>query len=102
MEKFYVDTDVLAHDFTGLVAEALGLSHDALSDFFEPPGHMQHRGKVCIHLLVELHADSSPRQIIKYPEVNVGASNQGVGPHYDSGFLTFVWNHSSNLHTSSR
>ncbi|KZW01859.1 Clavaminate synthase-like protein [Exidia glandulosa HHB12029] len=73
VEKFYVDTDVLAHDFTGLVVEALGLSHDALSDFFEPPGHMQHRGK-----------------IIKYPEVKEGASNQGVGPHYDSGFLTFL------------
>ena len=46
VERFFIDTDVLAYEFTGLVAEALGLSSEALSDFFEPPGQMQHRGKV--------------------------------------------------------
>lgn len=46
MEKFLLDTDELAHMFTGLVSEAIGLGPDALYDFFEPPGMMQHRGKV--------------------------------------------------------
>lgn len=73
VEEFYGKFDQLAHDFTGLVSEALGLPAEALYEFFEPPGEMQHRGK-----------------IIKYPETLAGDSDQGVGPHYDSGFLTFL------------
>ena len=29
-------------------------------------------------------------QIVKYPSLDEVSSSQGVGPHYDSGFLTFV------------
>jgi len=29
-------------------------------------------------------------QFVKYPEVQAGGNSQGVGPHYDTGFLTFV------------
>ncbi|KZW00299.1 Clavaminate synthase-like protein [Exidia glandulosa HHB12029] len=73
MENFLLDTDKLAHEFTGLVSEALGLGPEKLYEFFEPPGQMQHRGKM-----------------IKYPEAVEGGSDQGVGAHYDSGFLSFL------------
>jgi isopenicillin N synthase-like dioxygenase len=29
-------------------------------------------------------------QIVKYPPLDGAVSDQGVGPHYDAGFLTFV------------
>jgi len=29
-------------------------------------------------------------QIVKYPTRDEVASEQGVGPHFDAGFLTFV------------
>ncbi|EJD51176.1 Clavaminate synthase-like protein [Auricularia subglabra TFB-10046 SS5] len=73
MEKFLLDTDQLAHEFTSLVSEALGLAPEKLYEFFEPPGQIQHRGKM-----------------IKYPEVREGGSDQGCGAHYDSGFLAFL------------
>ncbi len=60
----------LGDELMVLVAEALGLPADAFSKFTEERGNV-HRGK-----------------IIKYP---VGAdSDQGVGPHFDGGFLTLV------------
>ena len=42
-----------------------------LSEFYDKPPLMQHRAK-----------------IVKYPVVQ--DHTQGVGPHYDAGFLTFV------------
>ncbi len=60
------------------MAEAFELSEDALSPFFNgstkpESGIMQHRSK-----------------IVKYPARKEGESDQGVGPHFDGGFLTFV------------
>ena len=61
-------------EFIALIAESLGLSSDALDIFFDRPNAvLQHRSKV-----------------VKYPPMAPGEDNQGVGPHYDAGFLTFV------------
>ena len=62
----------LSYKFTSLVAEAFGLGSDGLSQFYDTPPLMQHRAK-----------------IVQYPVVE-GSNDQGVGPHYDAGFLTFV------------
>jgi isopenicillin N synthase-like dioxygenase len=64
----------LSYNFSSLLAEAFGLSSDALRRFYDIDRNMQHRGKV-----------------VRYPVINQGDSEgQGVGPHYDAGFLTFV------------
>ena len=63
----------LSYEFSSLVAEALGLPPDGLARFYDKPEYMQHRLKV-----------------VKYPAKE--GYNQGVGPHYDAGFLTFVSN----------
>ncbi|KAH9998110.1 Clavaminate synthase-like protein [Russula compacta] len=63
----------LSYEFVGLVAEALGLSPDGLAEFYDARERMQHRAK-----------------IVKYPTRDEVASEQGVGPHWDSGFLTFL------------
>ena len=60
------------------MAEAFEIPEDALTPFFNggtkpKPGLMQHRSK-----------------IVKYPARKEGESDQGVGPHFDGGFLTFV------------
>ena len=55
-----------------LVAEALGLAPDAFSHFFEAGGN-EDRAK-----------------IVKYPAPDDDSSDQGVGPHFDGGFLTLV------------
>ena len=59
-------------ELLGLIAEALNLPPDAFSRFFEPEGN-QDRVK-----------------IVKYPVPEDKSSNQGVGPHYDGGFVTLV------------
>lgn len=63
----------LSYEFTGLVAEALGLPPDGLARFYDARERMQHRAK-----------------IVKYPTRDEVASEQGVGPHFDAGFLTFL------------
>jgi len=64
----------LGSQFISLIAQALGLPPDGLSRFYDTPERMQHRGK-----------------IVKYPVMNEkSVSDQGVGPHYDAGFLTIV------------
>ncbi|KAI9508295.1 Clavaminate synthase-like protein [Russula earlei] len=63
----------LSYEFAGLVAEALGLPPDGLARFYDAPERMQHRSK-----------------IVKYPTRDQVASGQGVGPHFDGGFLTFL------------
>ncbi|TFK44049.1 iron/ascorbate oxidoreductase [Crucibulum laeve] len=72
MERYLDQVDALGYEFSSLVAEALGLPADGLSHFYDVPELMQHRAK-----------------IVKYPVVE-GESDQGVGPHYDAGFLTFL------------
>jgi isopenicillin N synthase-like dioxygenase len=63
----------LGYEFASLVSEALGLAPNALDAFYGPRSELQHRGK-----------------IVKYPTRDTITSDQGVGPHYDAGFLTFV------------
>lgn len=65
---------MLADDFVTVLAEALGLGLEGLSKFYDEPKRMQHRSK-----------------IVQYPVVkDQSSSNQGVGPHYDAGFVTVV------------
>jgi isopenicillin N synthase-like dioxygenase len=65
----------LSYSFASLTAEALGLHPDALNKFYDEPRKelMQHRGKIA-----------------RYPPAREGQSSQGVGAHFDPGFLTFV------------
>lgn len=62
----------LSGELLALAAEAFELPRDAFSRFFEPDGN-QDRAK-----------------LVKYPVPEDDSSNQGVGPHYDGGFLTLV------------
>ena len=68
----------LSYEFISLIAEAFEVSEEALAPFFAggtkpKPGVLQHRSK-----------------LVKYPARQEGESDQGVGPHFDGGFLTFV------------
>jgi isopenicillin N synthase-like dioxygenase len=38
-------------------------------------------------------------QIVKYPTRDEVASEQGVGPHFDAGFLTFVSSRPSSVNS---
>lgn len=71
MEKYLAQVQELSYKFSSLLAEAFGLPPNALAGFYDTDEKMQHRGK-----------------IVQYPVVEEGG--QGVGPHYDAGFLTFV------------
>ena len=85
MEQYLSQVAELSYTFISLLAEALGLPPDGLNVFFdEPERPLQHRSK-----------------IVKYPSLpppeNDGESDQGkkhsdqgVGPHFDAGFLTFL------------
>ncbi|KAA1469511.1 Clavaminate synthase-like protein [Dentipellis sp. KUC8613] len=70
---YLAKVEKLSYEFIGLVAEALGLPPDGLNQFYDAPQLMQHRAK-----------------IVKYPTLDDVSSDQGVGPHYDAGFLTFL------------
>jgi len=73
-EKYMAQVSSLATDFIRLFAEALGLPSDGLDKFYDTDRNMQHRTK-----------------LVQYPAVSEGSSEtQGVGPHYDAGFLTIV------------
>jgi isopenicillin N synthase-like dioxygenase len=74
MERYLLDVQKLSYEFIGLLAEAFGLPSDALAQFYDRDELMQHRGK-----------------IVQYPQTD--SESQGVGPHYDAGFLTFVRPH---------
>lgn len=71
MEQYLAQVQELSYKFSSLLSEALGLPPNALAGFYDIPENMQHRGK-----------------IVQYPIIEEGG--QGVGPHYDAGFLTFV------------
>ena len=71
-EQYLNQVQDLSNQFSSLIAESFGLGPEGLAGFFDPPEKMQHRSK-----------------IVKYP-VTRDESDQGVGPHYDAGFLTFV------------
>ena len=72
LERYLVQVENLSYKFISLIAEAFGLDPEGLAQFYDIPPLMQHRAK-----------------IVQYPAVEV-SSDQGVGPHYDAGFLTFV------------
>ncbi|KAF7310500.1 hypothetical protein HMN09_00592500 [Mycena chlorophos] len=71
MEKYLLEVQELSYNFANLISEALGLPQGSLAQFYDRPEFMQHRGK-----------------IVCYPQTDRPA--QGVGPHYDAGFLTFL------------
>ncbi|KAJ7230032.1 hypothetical protein GGX14DRAFT_581999 [Mycena pura] len=71
MERYLLQVQQLSYDFSALLAEALGLPTAALMQFYDRDELMQHRGK-----------------IVRYPQTD--SETQGVGPHYDAGFLTFL------------
>ncbi|TDL24289.1 Clavaminate synthase-like protein [Rickenella mellea] len=73
MLKYLAQVEALGYAFIQLLAEAFGLPPDGLSGFYDDPKLMQHRAK-----------------IVKYPTLDTVSSDQGVGPHFDAGFLTFL------------
>ncbi|CAE6378430.1 unnamed protein product [Rhizoctonia solani] len=77
---YYAQCTELSFQLITLIAEALGLPSDAFDRFFDMPKDlMVHRAKVA-----------------KYPIMPEGSSDQGVGPHYDGGFLTLLLQASSH------
>lgn len=75
LETYLSEVQELSQTFSTLVSEALGLGPHGLDKFFDAPELLQHRSK-----------------IVKYPVLPEGSDGegQGVGPHYDAGFLTFL------------
>ncbi|KAL7281369.1 hypothetical protein ACG7TL_004679 [Trametes sanguinea] len=76
--RYLAQVEQLSYEFIRLLAEAFEVPEEALAPFFAGgtrprPGLMQHRSK-----------------IVKYPARKEGESDQGVGPHFDGGFLTFL------------
>ena len=86
METYLSQVAALGTTFITLIAEALGLPADGLSRFYDTPDRMQHRSKV-----------------VQYPVPDeLSESDQGVGPHYDAGFLTIVGTssvHKTDIHS---
>ncbi|KAL5507575.1 hypothetical protein ACEPAH_7031 [Sanghuangporus vaninii] len=74
ISEYYARLTDLSYELIGLLSEALGLPPDALSAYFESPEKIQHRGKIVKYPAPESESDSS----------------QGVGPHFDAGFLTLL------------
>jgi isopenicillin N synthase-like dioxygenase len=71
-EQYLNQVQDLSNQFTSLVAESFGLGPEGLAGFYDLPEKTQHWVK-----------------IVQYPVTHDG-SGQGMGPHYDAGFLTFV------------
>ncbi|KAL4773232.1 hypothetical protein BDW60DRAFT_216020 [Aspergillus nidulans var. acristatus] len=71
VEAYLAELSPVAENFQVLIAEALDLPPNALKQFFDKP--VQQKMK-----------------LIKYPPPPSDAEFQGVGPHKDSEFLTFL------------
>ncbi|KAL4901130.1 hypothetical protein BDW74DRAFT_170310 [Aspergillus multicolor] len=71
VEAYLAELSPVADNFQVLIAEALDLPSSALKQFFDDP--VQQKMK-----------------LIKYPPPPSTADSQGVGPHKDSEFLTFL------------
>ena len=102
--RYLAAVESLSYEFVRLMAEALGLAPDGLARFYDAPERMQHRSKVQFATAAAqqgYYSDPTGHsrfyQIVKYPTRDQVASEQGVGPHFDAGFLTFV----SPPHTAS-
>ncbi|KAJ3551960.1 hypothetical protein NM688_g4409 [Phlebia brevispora] len=70
--RYVQQVNKLGDELLTLIAEALHLPSNAFSRFREPGGN-QNRAKV-----------------VKYPVPEDDSSDQGVGPHFDGGFLTLL------------
>lgn len=99
MQRYLVQVQSLSYAFVSLIGEAFGLPSDALACFYDADELMQHRGKVGSFPQLSAYSFETDNftskslnfQIVKYPTIAEDAqSDQGVGPHYDAGFLTFV------------
>ncbi|KAG8950233.1 hypothetical protein FRC04_007867 [Tulasnella sp. 424] len=64
----------LGVEFMSLLAESLHLPRDIFDKFYESPKE----------------SSSHMCKIVKYPVLDASLGNQGVGPHYDSSFLTLL------------
>ncbi|KAJ8078331.1 hypothetical protein PM082_000538 [Marasmius tenuissimus] len=74
LETYLAQMWTLVKELIQLVAEALGLPRDGFSRFFDTDERMQCFGK-----------------LVRYPTVGGNNSaSQGVGPHFDQGFLTIL------------
>ncbi|QRV94251.1 2OG-Fe(II) oxygenase family protein [Ceratobasidium sp. AG-Ba] len=72
--RYLSQVEPLSFEFISLLAESLGLPANAFDRFFDDPKEsMVHRSKV-----------------VKYPIMPKDSSDQGVGPHFDGGFLTLL------------
>lgn len=72
-------------DFTALVAEAIGLPAHALHRYFDPdPARRQHKLKVV------KYPDAGELGLAAGAEASGQVSGQGVGPHKDSMYITFL------------
>lgn len=96
MERYLAQVQNLSYQFITLLAEAFSLPSNTLSHFYDSDDLMQHRGKVSVYplgldtLLDFAYFPLHIVKIVKYPVLEDSFSDQGVGPHYDAGFLTFV------------
>jgi isopenicillin N synthase-like dioxygenase len=93
MEIYLQQVQALSYQFISLLAEAFGLSSDALNKFYDTDELMQHRGKVNIKLrplYILWRSGLTCFKVVKYPANDGSLTDQGVGPHYDAGFLTFL------------
>ncbi|KZV73418.1 Clavaminate synthase-like protein [Peniophora sp. CONT] len=73
VDRYLKAVEQLSYTFIELVAEALGLPPDGFARFFAARENTMHRAKA--------------RSLSGMDEVS---SDQGVGPHFDGGFLTFL------------
>ncbi|CAL1706053.1 unnamed protein product [Somion occarium] len=71
--RYLAQVEKLSFNFIELLAEAFQIPVSSLDPFFNEGRHLQHRAKV-----------------VKYPVPPDDSSDQGVGPHFDGGFLTFL------------
>ncbi|KAI9724664.1 MAG: hypothetical protein M1828_003533 [Chrysothrix sp. TS-e1954] len=74
-EEFLHRMGTISREFIGLIAEAIGLEHDAFERFFD--------GDNQVHKI----------KLVKYPEMErteAGERAQGVGPHKDSMLTSFL------------
>jgi isopenicillin N synthase-like dioxygenase len=93
METYLQQVQALSYQFISLLAEAFGLPSDALNKFYDTDELMQHRGKVNIKrgsTCIPRRSRFTYFQVVKYPANDGSLTDQGVGPHYDAGFLTFL------------
>ncbi|KAI0644713.1 Clavaminate synthase-like protein [Trametes meyenii] len=76
--RYLAQVERLSYAFIELLAEAFELSEESFLPFF--PGGLKPELGVLMHR----------SKLVKYPARKEGESDQGVGPHYDGGFLTFL------------